>query len=259
MKNLIQNTIGKIKSQHIVPEPRWRYLVKKYGLWLLLGVILILAAISLSAAHDNTSKLDWDLYRFMRQNRIIYYLSLIPYVWVILIVVFLAAALFEIRKTETGYRYSRLGIFGIIIGGITAMGILMSFFGFGGRFNSMMAKNLPYYGQHMMVTKESQWMQPEKGFLAGTIQSGAEQSLELGDLDGKRWEIPLNDKTLVRPSVRVIEGEMIKIIGKVKGDNVFEAVEIRPWMGRGMMRGGGMLNGQNQRMMKGGQGMMQGR
>lgn len=246
MKNLIQDTIAKIEKQHIVPEARWKYLLKKYGLWLLFIIVLILTAISLSVAFDNSSNLDWDLYRFMHQSRFAYILSILPYFWIILIGIFLITAFFEIRKTETGYRYSWFKILLITLGGIGIFGILISFFGLGGKLNSKLAKEVPFYSQHMMVTKESQWMQPSKGFLAGTIILVSENKLEINDLNGKNWNINIDEKTLIKPSADIFPEEMIKLIGIKVDENNFKAEEIRSWTGRGMG------NGRNGRMMNGG-------
>jgi hypothetical protein len=245
MKNLIRDTIDKIEKQRITPEPRHKYLVKKYGLWLIFATVLVLTALSVSVAYDNAKNLDWDLYSFMYQSRLAYFLSTLPYFWIVLIVIFLLVAFFEIRKTETGYRYSRSKILLITIGGIVIFGISMSLLGFGGRLNSELTKEVPFYSQHMMVTKESQWMQPSKGFLAGTIVSVSEKKLEIEDLNGGDWNINIDTNTSVKPSVEISREEMIKVIGTKTDENNFKAKEIRPWVDKGMGSGqnGGMMNG----------------
>jgi hypothetical protein len=246
MKNLVQETIEKIKNQHLTPEPRWKYLAKKYFLWVLFGLVVILTAISFSAAVDNANNLDWDLYRFMHQNMIAYYLSIAPYFWIISVAFFLIAAFFEIRRTETGYRYSWLKISAITIGGTLLFSMFILFGGLGGKFNSALAKTFPNFSRHMVVTKESQWMQPEKGFLAGTIKSVSGNNLEIDDLNGKDWNIQTDEKTSVRPSVDVSQKETIKIIGTKRDANNFKADEIRPWIGKGQGNG---ANDQAKKMM----------
>jgi len=246
MKNLIQETITKIEKQHLVPESRWKFLLKKYGLWLLFATGLILTAVSLIVAFDNASNLDWDLYLFMHQNRFAYILSILPYFWIILIVIFLATTFFEIRKTETGYRYSWAKILLITLGGIAVFGAFISIFGFGGRLNAKLTKKVPFYSQHLTVTKEAQWMQPAKGFLAGTILSISNGKLEIKDLNDKKWNIDIDEKTLIKPSVDISKDEMVKLIGEEITENNFKAFEIRPWVGKGMG------NGQNGKMMNGG-------
>lgn len=246
MKNLIQETIEKIERQSIVPESRWKYLLKKYGLWLLFATGVILTAVSLLVAFDNVANLDWDLYRFMHQNRFAYILSILPYFWIILIAIFLAIAFFEIRKTETGYRYSWFRILLITLGSVAIFGIGSFILGFGNGLNSKLTKEIPFYGQHLTITKEAQWMQPAKGFLAGTIISASEMRLEIKDLDDKKWNVDIDENTSVKPSVNISKGEMIKLIGKEITENNFKAREIRPWLGKGMG------NGQNGKMMNGG-------
>lgn len=257
MKNLIQDTIEKIKKQNIVPESRWKYLLKKYGLWLFFAAGAILTAVSLAVAFENANNLDWDLYRFMSQNRFAYILSILPYFWIILIVIFLAITFFEIRKTETGYRYSWSKILLITLGGVAIFGIVISFFGFGNRLNSKLIKEIPFYSQHLTVTKEAQWMQPSKGFLVGTILSVSEEKLEIKDLNGKKWTVDIDKKALIKPSVNLSKDEMVKLIGKETAENIFKANEIRPWLGKGNGNGqnGRMMNGDGNRggMMKGNQ------
>lgn len=239
MKNLISETVEKIKKQGITPEPRWKYLVKKYGIWLGFFVTIFLGAISFSIAFDALRQLDWDLYRFAHQNALSYSLKLLPYFWLVFIGMFLVLAFFDLRKTETGYRYGWLKISLASIGGIIAIGFIFSLINLGAGFNSVLTRNMPYYGQHMMMTKQSQWSNPTGGFLAGSIVTVSVDTLEIVDLGGQKWLILLDEKTLTRPMAKIAQNEMIKIIGRQKDQNTFQAIEIRPWMGQGMMNGNG--------------------
>lgn len=245
MKDLIKETVSKIKRQGIIPEPRWKYLLKKYVLWGLFLAVVIMGAISLSIAVETLGQLDWDLYRFAHQSALSYSLTLLPYFWIIIIGIFLALAFFDLRKTETGYRYGWLKMSLISIGGIIAVGFLFFLVGLGGKFNTLLARDVSYYGKHLMMTKEKQWMQPHSGFLSGTLTVVSGDRLEIIDLNGQKWNVILDEKTIVRPTVRLARGEMIKIIGAKKDVDNFQAIEIRPWMGRGMM-----MNGSGRGMMK---------
>lgn len=247
---LIQSTIEKIKEKNIKPEPRWRYYLKKYSIWILFLGAIFLAAISFSAGYDNVHNLDWDLHHFAHQNKVVYFLSLIPYLWVILFALFFLVAFFEVRRTEAGYRYSYLKIFALLFGSAVLFVALGASFGWGNRFNSKVSQNFPAYSRHFMMTRENQWMRPEEGFLAGTILNVSRNAITIQDLNGAHWEISLKADAIVRPLARIETGEMIKIIGRKKSENGFEAQEIRPWNGRNMNsggngRGGGMHMRQN--------------
>ncbi|EKD58348.1 MAG: hypothetical protein ACD_56C00146G0007 [uncultured bacterium] len=234
MKNITKATIAKIKKQGIVPEPHWKFLVKKYSIWTIFLAAVLSGAISFAIAFDMLLQLDWDLHRFVHQSAILYSLSLLPYVWIVLLIAFLSFTFFDLRRTENGYRFSLLKMSLLSLGGIIFTGIIFLLIGWGFRFNAMVAKGVPYYGQHMM-TKQSQWMQVDKGLLSGTIISIADEELEISDLNEKKWKILLGEDTLIRPAANMQQGKMIKIIGTKKDGDIFRAIEIRPWEGRGMM------------------------
>jgi hypothetical protein len=239
MDKFIKNTIEKIKQQHIVPEARWRFLARKYGIWALFAMIIFAGAASFATAYHLLASLDWDLYRFMHISAFSYTLSIIPYIWLIFILLALVVAFIDVRKTQTGYRFSALKISALIIVGIILFGMGMSVLGIGGSINDIAAKKVPYYGKHMMTNKNSQWSQPEKGLIAGTINSVSQSDVSLTDLEGGKWTVEIGKDVLIRPAVNIEPQEMVKVIGKKKDSSTFEAREIRPWMGRGMMNGYG--------------------
>lgn len=241
MKNLIQNTLNKIKKEHIAPEPRWKFLARKILIWLLVGFIVALGAVAISVVHYLLSQLEWDLYIPMHQNFFVFTLSIMPYSWLVLLIIFGIAAFFGVRKTENGYRFGGLKIIFSIVIGVIVIGFFMSSFGFNRRFNGMMMHGVPYYAQNV-ATKEKQWMQPEKGLLAGTITAIQGSTIKLTDLNNVYWEVQRNEKTLVRPMADVSVGQMIKLIGTKQAEKNFIVTEIRPWAGCGMMDAGTLNN-----------------
>ncbi|MDZ4385487.1 MAG: hypothetical protein U0944_03650 [Candidatus Moranbacteria bacterium] len=242
MKNLIQDTLSRIKTEHIAPEPKWKFLLRKAGAWVLVGAVVLLGAAAIAAAYYLISQLDWDLYRFTRRSPFAYVLPMIPYFWLILLGAFILAAFFGVRRTESGYRFSGLWVVVLVVVGIALAGFLMARAGFGSRLDGMM-RGVPFYARSI-ETQEKQWMQPEEGFLAGTVRSASEGAIDLNDLDGEQWNVKVDEKTLVRPAADVSTGQMIKIIGTKQSARDFSAAEIRPWMGHGMAgAGSGQDNG----------------
>jgi hypothetical protein len=233
MEDIVRDTVAKIRDRGIVPEPRSVYLTWKSLIWVTLGAVVLFGALSFSVAYFLLSSLDWDLYRFMRLDPLTYAFSIFPYFWTILIVALLVAAFADFRRTETGYRFGRSKIVLSIIGCIVIFGMVMSFFGIGEAFGVMIAKDFPYYGRHLVVTKEAQWMQPDYGLLSGTIDEYFDETIGLKDLSGKRWDVTMDAQTSIKPSVSLSSGEMIKVMGERTGERAFRAIEIRPWNGRG--------------------------
>lgn len=237
MNDLIKKTLEKIEQEHITPEPRWKFLARKFFRWSLAGVFIVLGALAVSAGYFLLGQLDWDLYQTMHANRFVYAFSLLPYPWLALLAIFLAVAFLGVRRTENGYRFSWIKITFIIFVGLLSLGLFFSLFGLGGPVSHMTSGYAPYFMQHM-ATKETQWMQPERGLLAGTILVMEKNQFRLQDLNGKEWLVILNEKTIVRPTVDFSVEQIVKIIGTQKDQETFEAAEIRPWVGRGMMQSG---------------------
>lgn len=238
MKNTVGDVVAKIKQEGIIPEPRWKYRVRIAGIWAVLVLVVTLGGLSLSVAYSVLSGLDWDLYRFFHQDIVTYSLAIFPYFWVVLVAIFLTIAFADFRRMETGYRFSRLKITVAAMGGIGVLGAALTVFGIGDAFGDALVKNIPYYGQHMVVTKKSQWMRPEQGLLSGTVDAVSDNSFGLRDFSGKRWNIIVDKETVVKPSVAISSEEEVKIIGTETGrSDDFRAIEIRPWNGRGMLNG----------------------
>jgi hypothetical protein len=189
MNDNIQKVIDTIKDQHIVPEPKWKFLLSVYGRWFVFVGMVSLGAIAVLIMIVIAARLDWDIYMFARQNHMLYFLSLLPYAWIGILFILTVLSFFELRKMETGYRYSRWAISMMVIGGIAFAGIIFSFFHFGEMSNMFLESHAPYYRQHLVVTKESQWSRPEQGFLSGYIVSVSESAILIDDVHNKRWTV----------------------------------------------------------------------
>jgi len=250
MRNIIAETIGKIKEKNIRPEPRWKYLAKKYSVWISFFVVAFFAAAVFSVAYFLVSQLDWDLSAAAHRYSVFYYLSLVPYLWAAPLVILVFLAFFSLRKTESGYRYDFWKIAASALGVILVFGFLAASAGFGRKMNGVMMNDFPGYGR-LVATKESQWSQPEKGLLAGTVNSVSANSFDLQDFSGKDWQILIDEKTVVRPSARLESGETIKAIGQTENNQTFKADEIRPWQGKGQMSGNAKNSGGLKRTMNG--------
>jgi hypothetical protein len=243
MKNLIEETIEKIKKDNIRPEPRWKYLAKKYSAWTSFFLVVFVGAAIFSVAYFLVSQLDWSLFAPLHRFSIFYYLSLIPYLWIFPLVILIYFAFFSLRKTESGYRYDFSKIILAVLGSLFLFGLLLAISGFGGRINAVITRGFPGYGK-LVTTKESQWSQPEKGLLAGTVETVSKNSIDLQGFSGEEWQIDTDEKTLVRPSVNLESGQIIKVIGQKEGNQIFKASEIRPWQGNGKIKkGSGAGNG----------------
>lgn len=228
-----KNVLEKIKKFEIKPIPKWQFMLKDSFVKVLFGINIFLGSIGFGIVlyllvnsevlQDKT--LDTTLW-----ERIVLG---IPYAWILLTIFFVFVAYYNFKNTQEGYRYDVIKIFLLSIFISFFLGSILYFTRLSERLNDLFVEKIPYY-THTLDLREKIWMRTEEGFLAGKIKSVDHEMklFELIDLEGSVWEVTYG-KAMVKSRVQLVEEEEIKIIGKRVSNNVFEALEIRPWGGSG--------------------------
>ncbi len=233
MKDLVQETIEKIKNEKIKPTAKWKFIAKDYSVWFICFVSILLGAISLGLILFLLLDLDWDIYSDLTHPQFGLFLRTIPYFWIAILLLILALSFISFRKTKKGYRYDNIVIVLGSIGIIILLGLVAHSFHAGKSVHEMISKIFPQYSK-MNNLKEKEWSAPEFGFLGGKIISLKDQGFDLKDFEGKLWIVDYDNKTLVRCELPFEVEEKVKLIGKEVEERKFEASEIRPWEGKGL-------------------------
>jgi hypothetical protein len=239
MSKLSENILSNIKKEHILPIPKWQFLLKSSFIWTLFVGNIILGSIATAIMLFQSSTQDLaDFHHFWD------YFYLVPYFWVIILGISLYAAIHNFQHTDEGYRLKSSWILGGSIVVSVLLGTLLFSNGHAGRINQFLSNTVPYYSQFADMRKVM-WSQPENGRISGKILTinGAEFVLEIKDNNGNNWIVSYKDAT-IKAAVQLSIGEEIKMLGTVSGNNFFTATEIRPWNG-GNMHNGKVLGTQN--------------
>jgi hypothetical protein len=244
MKDLSRETVKKINEGHIRPKAKWKFSVENSLVWVALALLVMLGAAAFSLAYYFLSQLDWDVLGYMSQAQLKMSLGLMPYFWFLLLACFLILAFILFRHTKEGYRFGGLAVVSLMALLLLAGGLAAHYFRADEDINDLFTRKVPGY-QLVANNKERQWSQPEAGLLGGEITQIQDNGFRLRDFQGEGWQINYDQNTLVKPSVQLQPEEKIKVIGEKTEDKKFHAREIRPWEGKGMMRGkmGGKRNG----------------
>jgi len=233
MEEFSKNTLQQIKKENIKPIPKWQFLLKDSLVWGLFVLNLIFGsigfAISLYLLSNNDVLSDSSLVTNVWEWLIL----AIPLAWILLTTLFVFIAYYNFKHTSGGYRFTVVKIFLMNIVVSIVLGIVINGLGLSQKLNTIFSDNIPFYN-HTMDLRSEVWMRAESGYLAGTIVDidSDTKILKIEDLNGKTWDIPYQDAT-VKGRVVLELGEEIKIVGKMVSDKVFEASEIRPWVGNG--------------------------
>jgi len=226
-----QKVLEKIKEEKIEPKPRWQFLLKDYFIWLTFGISLLVGGLAFCVMLLIILDNDWDIYRYLEISPLEHFLISLPYIWILLLLLFLAVAYYNYRYTKKGYCCNAFTILALSVFGSIILGTFFHALGLGGKIDRTLSRNFSFYQKiHCCCHRKDIWTQPEKGLLGGKIIGIKNVSnFDLEDFSGFIWQVEKNEQTLLRGPILVEIEEEVKLIGKKKEEKVFRAFEIRPW------------------------------
>ena len=221
--------LEKIRADHMKPRSRWQFTLWNNITWLIFIICVLFGGLAFSVILFAIQQVDFSIISHLSHSWKEFVLGLIPFFWIITLVLLLLLAIFSIKNSKKGYKFTSLSLVGIG----TALSILAGTFFFisgGAQWleHTFAVKVSSYEG--IQERKLKVWSVPEDGFLSGTIISAGDSIFELEDFNGKTWIIDFTAADKV-PAVGIIDGEKIKLTGKMTSEKTFKADLIRPWGG----------------------------
>ena len=237
MIDISKKTLEKIKKEQVQPRPRWYFLTRNYFFWLMFTLTTLLGGIAFGMILFITGDLDWDIYQYLGISLPKAVIMSLPYLWIILLAIFLFVTYYNFIHTRTGYRYRFVAILivSLLISALLGFGFYQ--YGWTEAMQRHFRTRIPGY-HRLVYTGENQWMHPEKGLLIGNVKelSTERASLLLEDHHGQIWEIDIS-QVRIKGNVPLSRDLKIKIIGEQLAENSFKAYELR--FARGFQQGKG--------------------
>ena len=106
MVNISHQVLEKIEQDKIKPKPRLAFLLGNYAYWILVVLLLVLGAVSSSIVIFSMANTEWDLWAMAAGSGFKFFLTVLPYLWLVFFAGFVALAHFNLRHTKLGYRFS---------------------------------------------------------------------------------------------------------------------------------------------------------
>lgn len=228
---LKNQVLEKIRKESIKPTEKWKIDLANDVFWSGFIFLSLLSGLSLSALVYMLSQADWNFPSSAAIGRVEYVLSVLPYFWIVLLLVFLVLSHYNLRSTKKGYRYEFGKIAGVTFLIVIVSGTIIYVAKAHVAVDEVFFRKVPFYVK-LANPKEAVWNRPEKGLLGGMIIISSPEALEIEDFSGRQWRVVSLDKAIVRPKVELMPNNEIKIIGKILEQNIFDAREIRPWIGQ---------------------------
>lgn len=224
--NFEQRLVDKIKSDKLVPKPRWRFLLKDYAVWLSGALALFMGAAAVAVMIYLLQYNDWDLIAQTRQGFWEYVLLTLPYFWLAFLALFVFILNYNLRHAGRVYRYPWLVIVGISVLASLILGGLLYGLGWGSKIDDILGAKMPIYSQ-IINRHVIYWNQPTEGRLSGVVT----EILDNGEMiiispDGLKWQVIATSGPLSAHVFRV--GDPMRVIGQQVGEDRFQIQIMKP-------------------------------
>lgn len=250
--NTVHSVLTRINSEHLTPTPRYRYVVREWGIWSLWGVSVLVGALALAVTVYDALSATYSLYEATHDNFWTFMVSVLPYIWLIVFIGMTLAAVWGLRATNRGYRYPTIVILGSSIVCSVAGGLLFHEMGFGYVLDTVLGRQLPPFMYMSMEKKElGNWQSPEQGRLIGMLlpsseinldgnssaatstveddTKGADNTLQFIDVEGQEWTITTSDLR-ARDQELLTSHSRVRVLGTSTSPTFFHICGVFPWM-----------------------------
>ena len=239
MSQITDKILDTIKGKQLKPKPRWHFIMRQILIWSTSLLSVVVGSFAFSVISFRMVNNDWEILKFINRSPIAHVLNTLPYIWIVLLVLFVGLAYYNARHTKGAYKYQAYWlVIGSIIISMVIGGIFYAF-GIGPRVHYA-AEKLPFI-KELMYDRDKIWKNADEGFIAGEVTemlSGVGM-FQLKDLDSKSWTVRPGDEYYPPPPhFDIEEGVMVRIYGEIIDEESFEAMKVLPYQtGPGIMKG----------------------
>lgn len=227
MSNVTEKILNTIKEKKIAPKPRWHFIIRQALIWLTTFLSMVVGSLTFSVIIFRMVNNDWEVLKFINRSPAVHVFNTLPYIWIVLLILFVGLAYYNTRHTKGAYKYSA---YWFLIGSVVISMLVGSIFyalGIGPRVH-MAVQHFPVM-QQLMLDREAAWLEPENGLLAGEISqmlSGV-GVFTLTDFEANEWVIVPAKDYMAPPHFIFTVGEQVRIIGKIDSDEEMQFIANR--------------------------------
>lgn len=222
-----------IHEKHILPKSKWKFLLKNYVLWGIGILSFIIGSISFSVVIFMIKNSDWDIYQNITGNLLEFILLILPYFWIVLLILLVFIVQYNLQHTKHGYKYSPSVVVAIIILTSSLFGLLFYNIGLGRAVDDALADNSQVY-RKLLNHRQAIWMKTNQGLLSGiVVKIYDNNNFQFEDLGQKTWKILRKKECPICRDIEFGVGDKLRIVGQQIDSDSFEAFMIRKFQGGG--------------------------
>lgn len=168
-RDMASSVLSRIDRESIAPTPRWHYLFHEGVVWGVGAGAVVIGALAVAGIIFTGTYSDWEYYEATHDNLASFALDIVPYTWIITLLLFGLTAYISVRHTKRGYRYSIPILMLGAVGASSFLGTALYGAGAGRYIDEEIGRAIPMH-RSLQETKIGFWNQPEMGIISGIVK-----------------------------------------------------------------------------------------
>jgi len=202
-------------------------------IWALWFVSVAVGALAVAISVFVVTHRQYGLYEATHENWLTFMVEVLPFIWVIVFGLMAFLAVYNLKHTKTGYRYSITTVLASSIVLSFVGGSALQFFGLGYSIDAILGDQMPMYLSQEKIEHQL-WQQPSEGRLIGRQVAKAvvtSSVVVFQDTAGSRWRIEIQE-LLPADILLLASGENVRLLGQTTNETakVFHACGVFSWM-----------------------------
>lgn len=230
MTKLSNKIIDEINKKNVKPIPKYQFLLKKYIIWILFILSILIGSLSFAFILFQITDIDFEIYNELNEIYPNYIFQIIPFIWILIMGLFLFVAYYNFKYTDSGYKYNNYIILFISFLLSIILGFIMYFFNVSAIIETNIIEiYVPSEYQKMLNPQKNIWNNPNKGLLHGILKKRENRNrFIIEDINNKIWYIDTNNIPInIQNDFQI--NQRIKIQGIYIDEKEFKAKKIIPW------------------------------
>lgn len=192
-ENLKSKIFELIERDKIKPKTRLYFSIKDKTLWSLMLVSILICSVAFSVMIYSFTNSESGFYQMTHDNFMDFVLNIMPYLWIVVFIMFAIVGYENFKHTNKGYKHSFtfIIVFGLIIN--LLFGLILHCIGISKIVDQDLSSDSVFIKSSDSLRKGI-WNQPERGILSGEVVSSVNGSSTfiLRDFNGNLWVVSSN-------------------------------------------------------------------
>jgi len=193
--NIRNNIIQRIKQDELAPEKRWRVVMRRLLIWVPALLSLIVGSLATGVILFRILHAGWELQSVTHDTYGAFFFDILPYAWIILVIILVITTHWALRRTHRGYRWKESLIVLSTLILTTLIGIIVYQTGIAYTIDKELENRAREQYNSMRSNLAIDWHNPSDNRFAGeiSVDSINQDNLNTISQDGQVWKIDISN------------------------------------------------------------------